>query len=76
MWKGLSNTRDLVYSQSREAEKEWQEKDSPAIMGMEEEGNEEPELSLTRVFHNRKTAEFAEAFKYDPPGEDAIGNEN
>lgn len=53
-----------MYSQSREAEKEWQEKDSPAIMGMEEEGNEEPELSLT------------EALKYDPPGEDVIGNEN
>lgn len=37
-------------------------------MGMEGEGNEASEFSLSRLFHNLETAEYADALKYDPPG--------
>lgn len=37
-------------------------------MGMEGEGNEASEFSLSRLFHNLETAESADALKYDPPG--------
>lgn len=45
-------------------------------MGMEGEGNEGSEFSLSRLFHNLETEEYANALQYDPSGEDVIEKEN